>query len=252
MNGLEVFKLQVLLNKTTTPELEPTGYFDYLTEEALKKWQTKQFVTGYTDSSILQTNITESDEYKAVNSLAQHQHPALRFSDRNGASINLVVVSSSMQTDAMSSLDFFSNGVEPVSCHFLIDLDGQVIKMVPLEKAAWHAGMTGELFINQSSISIVLVNGGQLKKEEGFLWFAGQKVLYEKDVYGHPVRIDGKQYQPYTTEQFTTLKKLIQVIKSTIPKVRLITLGELIDIPNPGPAFPIEKFNMLKEEAKET
>ena len=50
-----------------------------------------------------------------------------------------------------------------VSAHYVIDEDGSIVRMVPEEKRAWHAGIAswqGETNINDRSIGIELVNPG--------------------------------------------------------------------------------------------
>ena len=50
-----------------------------------------------------------------------------------------------------------------VSCHYLIMEDGQVVRMVPEEKRAWHAGRSwwrGIRNVNGASIGIEIVNPG--------------------------------------------------------------------------------------------
>ena len=50
-----------------------------------------------------------------------------------------------------------------VSCHYIIDNLGKIIKLVPEEHSAWHAGKSSwKNFksLNQSSIGIELVNPG--------------------------------------------------------------------------------------------
>ena len=55
------------------------------------------------------------------------------------------------------------NSKHKVSCHFLIDRDGQIIKMVDENKIAWHAGKSkwkNFTDLNKNSIGIELVNKG--------------------------------------------------------------------------------------------
>ena len=50
-----------------------------------------------------------------------------------------------------------------VSAHYLIDEDGEVVRLVPEEKRAWHAGKSywrGITDVNSASIGIELVNPG--------------------------------------------------------------------------------------------
>jgi N-acetylmuramoyl-L-alanine amidase len=55
------------------------------------------------------------------------------------------------------------NPASKVSCHYLIDLDGQIIQMVDEDLRAWHAGQSvwkGERDINSASIGIEIHNPG--------------------------------------------------------------------------------------------
>jgi N-acetylmuramoyl-L-alanine amidase len=50
-----------------------------------------------------------------------------------------------------------------VSCHYVIDEDGEIVQLVPEARRAWHAGKSywaGERDMNSKSIGIELVNGG--------------------------------------------------------------------------------------------
>ena len=50
-----------------------------------------------------------------------------------------------------------------VSCHYLVDEDGKILRMVPDEKRAWHAGRSfwrGVAGINSRSIGLEIVNPG--------------------------------------------------------------------------------------------
>lgn len=50
-----------------------------------------------------------------------------------------------------------------VSCHWLVEEDGRVFRLVPEERRAWHAGQSfwkGERGLNAASIGIELVNPG--------------------------------------------------------------------------------------------
>lgn len=50
-----------------------------------------------------------------------------------------------------------------VSAHYLVEEDGRVLRLVPEERRAWHAGVAswrGQSDINSCSIGIEIVNGG--------------------------------------------------------------------------------------------
>lgn len=61
------------------------------------------------------------------------------------------------------SLDVLSDPRGEVSCHYVIDLDGRIVQMVPEAMRAWHAGVSnwhGETDINSKSIGIEIQNVG--------------------------------------------------------------------------------------------
>ncbi|MEO1613699.1 MAG: N-acetylmuramoyl-L-alanine amidase, partial [Pseudomonadota bacterium] len=71
-----------------------------------------------------------------------------------------------------------------VSCHYLIDLDGETELLVPEERRAWHAGVSsweGEADVNSRSIGIELQNMGP----------------------------NGGGYHPYPEPQMAALERLI-------------------------------------------
>ncbi len=50
-----------------------------------------------------------------------------------------------------------------VSAHYIVEEDGRVLRLVPEERRAWHAGVAswgGQSDINSCSIGIEIVNGG--------------------------------------------------------------------------------------------
>ena len=58
-----------------------------------------------------------------------------------------------------------------VSCHYLIKMNGEIIKIVPDLYIAWHAGISSwknEKFLNSSSIGIEISNPGHAFKYENF------------------------------------------------------------------------------------
>jgi N-acetylmuramoyl-L-alanine amidase len=67
-----------------------------------------------------------------------------------------------MQT-MQEALDRLCDPAAEVSAHYLIDEDGTVIRLVPEEKRAWHAGRSywrGITDVNSASIGIEIVNPG--------------------------------------------------------------------------------------------
>lgn len=65
--------------------------------------------------------------------------------------------------DGGSALDWLCHPASSVSCHYVVEEDGQVIQLVPEARRAWHAGLSswaGERDVNSASIGIEIVNGG--------------------------------------------------------------------------------------------
>ncbi len=74
--------------------------------------------------------------------------------------IDLVVVHHTAGPSLASAVNqFLTNGT--TSSHYLVDKDGQIVKMVPDTQGAWHAGVTywsGDTGLNANSIGIEIVN----------------------------------------------------------------------------------------------
>lgn len=84
------------------------------------------------------------------------------FGDRRGGiTPDLVVIHFTAMQSCAAALDRLCDPETQVSAHYLIDLDGSVIPLVPEEKRAWHAGAGswgGQGDINSRSIGIELAN----------------------------------------------------------------------------------------------
>lgn len=65
--------------------------------------------------------------------------------------------------DGPSALAWLCDPRSQVSCHYLVEEDGEVIQLVAESRRAWHAGRAswfGEADINSASLGIEIVNGG--------------------------------------------------------------------------------------------
>ena len=77
--------------------------------------------------------------------------------------ISMLVLHYTGMQDAASAISRLADADAKVSCHYLIAEDGQVVRMVPEERRAWHAGKShwrGITDVNSASIGIELVNPG--------------------------------------------------------------------------------------------
>jgi N-acetylmuramoyl-L-alanine amidase len=88
--------------------------------------------------------------------------PSPNFDERE-LPITMLVLHYTGMEDAAASIAWLKNPASKVSCHYLVSEDGQILRMVPEEKRAWHAGRSwwrGVQDVNSASIGIEIVNPG--------------------------------------------------------------------------------------------
>ena len=87
------------------------------------------------------------------------------FGDRrDGAVPDLIVLHYTAMESCAAALARLCDPTAEVSAHYLIDVDGAVLPLVPEEKRAWHAGAGswgGRGDVNSRSIGIELANTGR-------------------------------------------------------------------------------------------
>ena len=101
--------------------------------------------------------------------------PSPNFDERDQP-ISIVVLHYTGMQDGPSAIARLREPEARVSCHYLIAEDGQVLRMVPEEKRAWHAGLSywrGIRNVNAASIGIEIVNPGH---EFGYRPFTRQQM----------------------------------------------------------------------------
>nr|WP_295371851.1 N-acetylmuramoyl-L-alanine amidase [uncultured Sphingosinicella sp.] len=77
--------------------------------------------------------------------------------------VSMLVLHYTGMPDATSAIARLCSPEAKVSCHYLVSEDGQILRMVPEEKRAWHAGRSywrGITDVNSASIGIEIVNPG--------------------------------------------------------------------------------------------
>ena len=80
-----------------------------------------------------------------------------------GMPIDTLVLHYTGMTDTQAALDLLRDPVAEVSCHYLVETDGTVWRMVPEDRRAWHAGVSywrGRTGLNDRSIGIEIANPG--------------------------------------------------------------------------------------------
>jgi N-acetylmuramoyl-L-alanine amidase len=88
-----------------------------------------------------------------------HVYKSLNFDERNSQIDMLVIHATKM--DELPSIERLCDPLSQVSCHYLINQNGEIYCLVDEEKRAWHAGPSfwrGRESLNHNSIGIELVN----------------------------------------------------------------------------------------------
>lgn len=91
-------------------------------------------------------------------------HPSPNVEPRlKGLTATILVLHYTGLPTVERALDVLSREDCKVSSHYVVDVDGRIIQMVPEELRAWHAGISywnGETDINSASIGIEIQNPG--------------------------------------------------------------------------------------------
>lgn len=105
------------------------------------------------------------------------EHLSPNFDDRPiGIKIDMLVMHYTGMRSGDEALARLCDKDAKVSSHYMVHEDGRVIKLVPDEKRAWHAGIScwrGTSSLNDSSIGIEIVNPGH---EFGYRPFPGAQM----------------------------------------------------------------------------
>ena len=149
--------------------------------------------------------------------------PSPNFDERDRP-VSIVVLHYTGMQDARSAIDRLRDPAARVSCHYLVDEDGRILRMVPEEKRAWHAGRSwwrGITGVNGASIGIELVNPGH---EWG--------------------------YRPFTEPQIDALIRLLADVKQRHAVTRGNVVGHSDVAParkqDPGELFPWARLAKLR------
>ena len=150
--------------------------------------------------------------------------PNFSNKSRSGNQIKFIIIHYTGMQSEIESIKRLKNKNSRVSCHYLINRKGDITKMVPDNKIAWHAGKSKwKNFdnLNKNSIGIELVNKGHK--------------------FG---------YQNFTKSQIASLLNLCKKLKKKYRIKKFNFLGHSDISPNrkidPGEKFPwkkLSKFN---------
>jgi N-acetylmuramoyl-L-alanine amidase len=158
---------------------------------------------------------------------------------------SLLVMHFTASQRAAGAISWLCNPAAKASAQIVIDIDGTVTQLMPLNRIAWHAGLSkwkGKSGCNSFSIGIELANPGLLRR------LGNDKFA---DAYGHSVpaaqvaTVNGRHWALYPKAQQDAAVGVAQAIIAAYPTIREIVghsdiaPGRKID---PGDAWPMESF----------
>lgn len=139
-----------------------------------------------------------------------------------------------------SSVAWFQSPECKTSAHIVIEIDGSITQMVPLDRKAFHAGQSawgGRVFCNSFSIGIEIVNPGRLDAD-GMSWF---KQRFDGSLARATSAHGSGRWLPYTPAQIAAVIAVCRAICRHYPAVNEIvghhdvSPGRKVD---PTPLFP--------------
>lgn len=137
-----------------------------------------------------------------------HDYPSPNFNERrDGQKPELIVVHYTGMKSTEDALQRLADPKSEVSCHYLIDEQGNVFQMVDEEKRAWHAGVSqwqGKGDVNSRSIGIEISNRGHEKftnKQQAVLVLLCRDIMHRhgippENVIGHSDVAPGRKQDP--------------------------------------------------------
>jgi len=96
--------------------------------------------------------------------LTLHEHPSPNHNERPANEpVDLLILHYTGMRSAREAIDRLCEPAAAVSSHYVVDEDGSVLRLVPENRRAWHAGVSywhGHTALNDRSIGIEIVNPG--------------------------------------------------------------------------------------------
>lgn len=173
---------------------------------------------------------------------------------------SLLVMHYTASQKAAGAIEWLCNAAAKASAQLVIDIDGTVTQLMPLNRVAWHAGVSkwkGKSGVNSFSIGIEMANAGRLQQ------LANGKIA---DAYGKPFPADkaamrahklepGKvrPWAVYPQAQQEVAVGVAQAILAAYPSIKEI-VGHDDIAPDrkrdPGPAWPMDGFRSMVQGRK--
>jgi len=171
-----------------------------------------------------------------MDELIRRDVPSPNWNERK-LPISMVVLHYTGMKTAQEALDRLCDPAAEVSAHYLIDEDGAVIRLVPEDKRAWHAGRSywrGITDVNSASIGIEIVNPGH---EFGYRPFTeaqmealipllagimGRHNIAPANVVGHSDIAPARKSDPGELFEWETLARYGLAMPTPRPRIRLL------------------------------
>lgn len=164
--------------------------------------------------------------------------------------LDTIVVHYTGGINASGAISALFKSKREVSAHFVIDVDGTIHQLMPLDKIAWHAGrskMGARNGLNKYSIGIEIVNPGFLKKSLSgtFYTYYNQEVDASKAISAkHKNESEERYWHVYSPEQITAVGDLCIELSELLGIKYIVGHDEISPgrKQDPGPLFPIDKL----------
>ena len=165
--------------------------------------------------------------------------------------------------NAASAINTFKRASAEASAHFVVAVDGSITQMVSTNEVAWHAGFgvyDGRPKVNSFSIGIEIDNPGyHFKRADGGFDNWERKPVTAASLAPFPGMVEARDawvgsamaYWPkYPEAQLKALESLTKALLKTYKSITDIVGHKDVDSVrkrkvDPGPAFPMQRFNLL-------
>lgn len=146
--------------------------------------------------------------------------------------------------------DYLADNSRKVSAHFVIELDGSLVQLVPVNRRANHAGKSsyhGQTGCNHFSVGIEIVNPGRLTRfnqVKAQAWYGERFDIEEHGIQALETDAHGfGLWMPYQEAQIATLIKLLETLFDQLDELQdivthwYVSPGRKVDT---NPLFPLE------------
>ena len=165
-----------------------------------------------------------------------------------------IVVHYTGSTSDKGAINALYSSKREVSAHFVIENSGKIVQLMPLDKIAWHAGISklgNRTSLNKYSIGIEIVNPGYLtpSSDGNFISAFNEDIPSNMAVKAkHRNESNERYWCKYNIDQIEAVNHLCLELKEIFGGIRFIVGHDEISPKrkqDPGPLFPIEKLRDL-------